>query len=261
MATACIVISLAACVAFIGIVVVAAIVDLRMLRIPNGLIIAACAIWLVEHAALLVLSGALAAALAVFSDEGFSATALIRVLGGIAAFSSGFGSHAPTIGNALAGALLLGGGTLLLSLAYETIARKPSIGGGDIKLLFVAGLYLGWWRCLFCVIIACIAFLALSAALPRIGWRPEEGWAQEEGRCERASCPEGSSCSEECAYFEGCLHVEGCLPAAALSSAKKCSSAEEPPSANASTTFEEAAYGFPFAPAIALGALIALVLP
>ncbi len=202
MATVCTVISLAACVAFIGIVVSAAIIDLRTLRIPNGLMIAACVVWLAEHAALLALSGAFAAAATVFGGAGFSAKSLLGVLGGIAAFSSGFGSHAPTIGSALAGALLLGGGTLLLSVVYEAVAHKPSIGGGDIKLLFVAGLYLGWWRGLFCVIIACMAFLVLSAVLPRIGWRPEDGWVREENP-----------------------------------------------------------YGFPFAPAIALGALVALVLP
>jgi leader peptidase (prepilin peptidase)/N-methyltransferase len=38
------------------------------------------------------------------------------------------------------------------------------MGGGDIKLLFVAGLYFGWTRTLFLILVACVAGIVFGMA-------------------------------------------------------------------------------------------------
>ncbi len=53
-------------------------------------------------------------------------------------------------------ALGFGGGLLALSLGMDRILGKESLGGGDIKLLAAAGLYLGPVRSLFALLLACV---------------------------------------------------------------------------------------------------------
>ena len=43
---------------------------------------------------------------------------------------------------------------LLLTLVIEKLWQKEAMGGGDIKLLFVTGLYLGWEKNLWMLLIA-----------------------------------------------------------------------------------------------------------
>jgi len=51
--------------------------------------------------------------------------------------------------------LLLGGGTLLvIGLTYQLITQKEGMGGGDIKLLAMIGVLLGWEGVLFTVFTA-----------------------------------------------------------------------------------------------------------
>lgn len=45
---------------------------------------------------------------------------------------------------------------LILVLIMEKVLKKDAMGGGDIKLLFVTGLYLGWMRNILVVFLACI---------------------------------------------------------------------------------------------------------
>ena len=54
---------------------------------------------------------------------------------------------------------------LLISLAMDKILKKESLGGGDVKLFAVAGLYLGFIPTLFCVMIACITGLIFTVGL------------------------------------------------------------------------------------------------
>ena len=70
----------------------------------------------------------------------------------------------------LSGALvLLGNGlviavpVLLLTLLLEFVLKKEALGGGDIKLLFVLGLYLGWAKCLLMLLVACVAGIFYAA--------------------------------------------------------------------------------------------------
>jgi prepilin signal peptidase PulO-like enzyme (type II secretory pathway) len=44
----------------------------------------------------------------------------------------------------------------LLILAIEKIWQKEALGGGDIKLIFVTGMYLGWEKNLWMLLIACM---------------------------------------------------------------------------------------------------------
>lgn len=45
---------------------------------------------------------------------------------------------------------------LILVLIMEKILKKEAMGGGDIKLIFVTGLYLGWARNILALFFACI---------------------------------------------------------------------------------------------------------
>ena len=59
-------------------------------------------------------------------------------------------------------AVIYGGGLLLISLILDKMLGRESLGGGDIKLFFVAGLYLGPVGTLFTMIAACAAGLLFA---------------------------------------------------------------------------------------------------
>lgn len=65
----------------------------------------------------------------------------------------------------LAGGLLIGGGVLVIDLIFERIRKTAGMGGGDIKLLFASGLYLGPWIGLFHLILSCVTGLLMTAFL------------------------------------------------------------------------------------------------
>ena len=71
------------------------------------------------------------------------------------------------IGIFLLSAALYGGGTLALSLVMDRVLRKDSLGGGDIKLFAVMGLYLGPIASLFALILACVLGLLFAWATRR----------------------------------------------------------------------------------------------
>ena len=59
---------------------------------------------------------------------------------------------------------VLGGGMLLLSLLFDRLTGKESLGGGDIKLFFMTGLYLNSaWELLFYLILSCLLGLGFAA--------------------------------------------------------------------------------------------------
>ncbi len=99
-------------------------VDLECFIIPNGCLIISVAVW---------------AAYLPFSGMGWKEIGL-SVLAGI----------------------VYGGGLLLISLVMDKILKKESLGGGDVKLYFVIGLYLGLLGTLFSLIIACIIGLLFA---------------------------------------------------------------------------------------------------
>ena len=53
---------------------------------------------------------------------------------------------------------------LLLTLVMDRVLGRESMGGGDLKLFFVAGLYLPWQQLLVFVIFACVVGIVLALA-------------------------------------------------------------------------------------------------
>lgn len=61
--------------------------------------------------------------------------------------------------------LCFGGGLLAVSLVMDKVMGRDTLGGGDIKLFFVVGLYLGFVGTLFALALACVLGLVFHAAL------------------------------------------------------------------------------------------------
>ena len=143
-------------VLFLVLLAWASTIDLRERRIPNKLVAAMAALWLAVCVLLAVMVAACSAgAFGVDAQMGNAASAA-----SVAAMRvSPFGL---TLIDGLAGALVLGGGSLAVSLAFEHFAQRPSMGGGDIKLLAVVGLFLGWERGLWCLFAACLVVLVIQ---------------------------------------------------------------------------------------------------
>lgn len=66
------------------------------------------------------------------------------------------------IGLHILAGVVFAGAILLLSLLMDRILHKESMGGGDIKLFAVVGVYLGFLPTLFAVILACVFGLLFS---------------------------------------------------------------------------------------------------
>lgn len=64
---------------------------------------------------------------------------------------------------------------LLVALVPGRKSGAPGLGGGDVKLLFVLGTYLGWWRSMLALCIACVAGLVYCVVRRKRG-------LQESGR-------------------------------------------------------------------------------
>lgn len=62
---------------------------------------------------------------------------------------------------------------LVLSLAMDRILGKETLGGGDIKLLFVLGLYFQWLEMILLLLIGCVLALLWVAAAGRKQRQPE----------------------------------------------------------------------------------------
>lgn len=67
----------------------------------------------------------------------------------------------------LIGGVAIGGGVLLLSLIMDVVLKKESMGGGDIKLFFMLGLYMGPMLGLFHLVVSCLFGIALVLVLKK----------------------------------------------------------------------------------------------
>ena len=65
---------------------------------------------------------------------------------------------------------------LAVVLLYEKLRKTDAMGGGDIKLLCLTGLYLGWMKNLLCLLLACV--LGIVFALVTLKRRGTEGDAR-----------------------------------------------------------------------------------
>ena len=141
---------------FLALLAWASAIDLRERRIPNKLVGAIAVLWLAARVLLVAMVLACSAG-------GFDVGAQAWLRGSVASVATmGLAPFGLTLGDGVVGALVLGGGSLAASLAFEHFTQRPSMGGGDIKLLAAVGLFLGWERGLWCLFAACLAFLAMQ---------------------------------------------------------------------------------------------------
>lgn len=63
----------------------------------------------------------------------------------------------------VAAGLVIGGAVLVISLVMDRVLGRDSLGGGDIKLFAVMGLYLGFVGAMFSLILSCIIGLVFAA--------------------------------------------------------------------------------------------------
>lgn len=131
--------------ALVTILMGAALVDLDTFTIPNGFVIAAAATWVASvwfmHAPAPDTFG-VGSMFASLVGPGWLAVAL----------------------DGLVGAFAVGGGILLFSLAFDAVTKRTSLGGGDVKLLFAVGLFLGLAGSLLNLLVACVLGLAFALA-------------------------------------------------------------------------------------------------
>ncbi|MDD2588186.1 MAG: prepilin peptidase [Atopobiaceae bacterium] len=64
--------------------------------------------------------------------------------------------------DSLVGAAAIGIPLLVIVLVMDRVLGQASMGGGDLKLLAVCGLYFGWQQSLLLVIVACVLGLVLA---------------------------------------------------------------------------------------------------
>ena len=124
-------------------------VDLESFIIPNGFIVAGIAVW--------------AASIAFWElpAQGMGVGSLFATLPGA--------PLAALVADGLLGGLAIGGGLLLFSIAFEALTGKVGLGGGDVKLLFMAGLYLGLAASALNLLIACVLGLLFNLVWARRG--------------------------------------------------------------------------------------------
>lgn len=97
----------------------------------------------------------------------------------------------------LIGAAAVGGGLLIVSLVTDKILGRESLGGGDVKLLFAVGLFLGLWRSLLMLITACIIGIVFGLVYKRFAHKTTEIAATDNEK--PASSDTSSSASSETA--------------------------------------------------------------
>lgn len=85
--------------------------------------------------------------------------ALIRVVFIALSISTGT-EHLGIIWNSLLGCVIIGLFSFITSLVSERLSGRSGLGGGDVKLLAVAGLYFGLEGGILVLFLACIAALA-----------------------------------------------------------------------------------------------------
>lgn len=64
--------------------------------------------------------------------------------------------------------IVLGGGVLILSLIMDKILKKDTMGGGDIKLLALLGMFLTFPECLMMLVIACIVGIVMASVMMKV---------------------------------------------------------------------------------------------
>ncbi len=63
---------------------------------------------------------------------------------------------------------VIAGAVLVISLIMDKVLKKDTMGGGDIKLLFVIGLFLTLPECLLMVMLACVIGIVMASILMKV---------------------------------------------------------------------------------------------
>lgn len=146
-----------------------AIVDVRERRIPNMLSGGLVALWLLWRIVLGLAGRHMGLG---FRAEFLGPAPTVVVPPGLEVLGDSFAGG-------IIGAVILGGGLLVLTALYEAVTHKQSFGGGDIKLMAALGLFLGAERGLVCLLAACL--LSVLFALARAGVRRVRGCRAGDG--------------------------------------------------------------------------------
>ena len=109
--------------------------------------------------------------------------ALLVWFGSIPFAFTAYGGVSGVIGAVLC-AVAFGGGILIFTLIMDWILQKETMGGGDIKLFAVMGLYLGMPDALLAMLLACVfglcfALICIKRDRPQIPFGPSialAGW-------------------------------------------------------------------------------------
>lgn len=118
-------------------------VDLETYQIPNGFILAGLLTWIVTFAFFGVDAGS------------YTVGRIIRPLVG--------SDWLAVLVDGLIGAFAVAGVLLLIALLFDRVVGRRSLGGGDVKLVFMVGLYLGLAASVLNVIVSC--FIGIAFAL------------------------------------------------------------------------------------------------
>ncbi len=259
-----------------GILLSLSLVDLDVRLIPNGFVLAGVAVWAATFAfwdvgvgvgafggwlaagwaAVLDPGGLAAGASAVASGDGFAAAAL----GGGFAAAPANATWLTTLVDGLAGALVVPGVALALSFAVDAATGRPSLGGGDVKLLFVVGLFLGGVASAFNLMVACgmgvVFWLATHRACVRAAAEAAEGVEGTEGVEVAETCPVPKPCNATASQ-------DAASAAEANEAVRSRRTAPDAPALPAAETCAGEpccdSHAFPFGPSIALATWFTLV--
>lgn len=134
-----------------------AVIDVRTRRVPNKLSAALAGLWLLWR----VVLGCAGEYMGLgFLAEFLSPAPTVMV-------PPGLEIEGASLAGGILGAVILGGGLLVLTTLYEGLTHRESFGAGDIKLMTALGLFLGVERGLVCLLAAC-ALSVLYALVIRL---------------------------------------------------------------------------------------------
>lgn len=78
------------------------------------------------------------------------------------------GAYWSVIGQGLLSGLTVAGPLLVLVLIMDRVLKKESMGGGDLKLFYVIGLYFDWKCNLFNVMLACVLGIVFTLVFSKV---------------------------------------------------------------------------------------------
>lgn len=146
-----------------------AVVDIKTFTIPNGFILAGIALWLISV---------------------WFISAPAQGIGVGSLFAAQYGqSFVSVMLDGLLGAFVVSAGMLLFSLLFDKVTGRASLGGGDVKLFFMVGLFLGLCGSLFNLMLSCFVGLGFSVLWARV--RPLSHTKKQEARLTEKAFPFG----------------------------------------------------------------------